>query len=194
MHQQAQLSARDRETIARILKVNHAGEHGAIQIYAAQVAIARRRYPDIAPLLETMRGHEIEHHRLFANAMPSRHARPCRLLFLWSWGGYLLGLTTALCGRRMIWICTEAVEEAVHHHLNDQLRFLATRDSALHHTIATIQTEEQAHLDHARQSRGKPGTLSRTVLTAISVITDLLILASTSGDSSRLKAELKAPD
>jgi 3-demethoxyubiquinol 3-hydroxylase len=185
------LAKRKQQVIARILKVNHAGEHGAIQIYTAQISIARRRFPDIVPMLETMLGHEVEHHRLFQEAMRSRHARPCRLLFLWSWGGFFLGLFTALLGRRMIWICTEAVEEAVHHHLTDQLHFLISHDPELHRIIADIQLEEQGHLDHAKRSRGQTGVLSNVSRATIAVITDVLIFASTSGDSVRLKAELK---
>ncbi|NJM30981.1 MAG: hypothetical protein HC855_13570 [Rhizobiales bacterium] len=54
----------------------------------------------------------------------------------------------------MIWICTEAVEHAVHHHLVDQLAFLEKRDPELHRLISEIQVEELSHLDHAKSSRG----------------------------------------
>src|SRR5262249_134028 len=111
-------------TIQRILKVNHAGEYGAIRIYGAQIAIARRFYPDIVGILSDIRAHEIRHCWLFRDAMPYRSARPCRVMAFWSLGGFVLGLVTALMGQRMIWICTEAVESAVHRHLEDQLAFL----------------------------------------------------------------------
>lgn len=38
-----------RSTVAGILKVNHGGEHGASRIYAAQIAAARLRCPDLVP-------------------------------------------------------------------------------------------------------------------------------------------------
>lgn len=113
------MNGKDCQTIARILKVNHAGEYGAIRIYAAQAAVASLFMPDIIPKLRELRNHEINHERLFLEAMPKHSAHPCRLLFLWSWGGTLLGGLTALMGRRMVWICTEAVESAVHDHLDD---------------------------------------------------------------------------
>src|SRR5688572_13544147 len=110
-------------TVRRILKVNHAGEYGAIRIYGAQIAVARHLHPPIVEVLSEIRGHEIEHCRRFREAMPQRGARPCRVMSFWSLGGYVLGFATALMGERMIWICTEAVESAVHRHLEDQLKF-----------------------------------------------------------------------
>jgi ubiquinone biosynthesis monooxygenase Coq7 len=117
-------------TVRRILKVNHAGEFGAIRIYGAQIWIARRLFPDIVPTLQEMREDEIDHCRRFRDAMPSRNARPCRVMAFWSLGGLLLGFLTALGGRNMVWICTEAVESTVHRHLEDQLAFANERSRA----------------------------------------------------------------
>lgn len=81
------LTHRDALTIRRIVKVNHAGEHGAIQIYSAQIAVARWLYPDIVATLSEMLGHETEHRAKFRAAMHARLARPCRIMSLWSIGG-----------------------------------------------------------------------------------------------------------
>jgi 3-demethoxyubiquinol 3-hydroxylase len=72
------MNAVDRRTTARILKVNHAGEYGAIRIYRAQVWMARRLYPDLVGFLQETLQHEIRHCSLFLNAMRERSARPCR--------------------------------------------------------------------------------------------------------------------
>lgn len=185
------IRSRDARTIRRIVKVNHAGEHGAIQIYSAQISVARRLFPEIASKLSGMLCHEIEHRAKFLAAMLPRAARPCRVMSLWSIGGWLLGFTTALMGRRSIWICTAAVEEAVHHHLDDQLRFLEARDPDLHALIASIRVEELSHLSHARShlpaQLGIPG---RTLMRIIARATDMLIWLSTWGDSSAMKREL----
>ena len=137
-----QLSAREALTVARIVKVNHAGEFGAIRIYSAQIAVSRRRYPDVVPALSDMLAHEKKHCAAFLGAMPERNARPCRVMSLWSWGGWLLGFLTALMGRQAIWICTAAVEAAVHRHLDDQLHFLRERDPGLRDIILSIREEE----------------------------------------------------
>jgi ubiquinone biosynthesis monooxygenase Coq7 len=73
------LSAGAALTIARIVRVNHAGEFGAIRIYAAQITVARRLYPDLVPALSEMLGHERIHCAAFFAAMPARNSRPCRM-------------------------------------------------------------------------------------------------------------------
>lgn len=186
------MKARDAQIILRIIKVNHAGEHGAIRIYAAQSFIARFTAPNIVGQLHEMQAHEIEHHKRFLDAMPQRQAKPCRLLFLWAWGGSLLGITTALCGKRMIWICTEAVESAVHDHLNDQLKFLNSADPDLFELINAIKVEEESHLHDAQDGRGEPTLFTNSMVSFIGWITDVLIWISTSGDSLKLKKVLRA--
>src|SRR5215470_14330990 len=103
------LSAREALTVARIVRVNHAGEYGAIRIYRAQIAVARRFFPDVVDALSGMLEHEIRHCTVFSAAMPARKSRPCRLIRLWASGGALLGGLTALMGHQSIWTCTAAV-------------------------------------------------------------------------------------
>src|SRR6201991_3389659 len=98
----AQLSPREALTVARIVRVNHAGEYGAIRIYRAQIAVARRLFPDIAHDLGEMLDHEIRPCAVSPAGVPARRSRPCRLISLWSTGGALLGFLTALTGRQGI--------------------------------------------------------------------------------------------
>lgn len=177
-------------TIRRVLKVNHAGEFGAIRIYGAQIVVARRLFPDIVPALKEMRDDEIGHCRLFREAMPPRSAKPCRIMSLWSLGGYVLGFLTALGGRNMVWICTEAVESTVHRHLEDQLTFLASRDADLHALIASIQEQELAHLHEAENNQKGRGLSHAVLLPVIGGVTDLMIWLSTWGDSTWMRAEM----
>lgn len=181
---------RDALTIARICRVNHAGEFGAIRIYSAQILVARRLWPDCVPLLTEMLGHEIEHCRLFRAAMPARHSRPCRVMQFWSWGGWWLGFVTALFGRQGIWACTAAVEETVHRHLDDQLFFLDGLDPELHDLIASIREEELSHLHYAEERLDRPGIWVALLRGAIAVATDILIWLSTWGDSTRMARAL----
>jgi ubiquinone biosynthesis monooxygenase Coq7 len=186
------MDAGNRLTIARILKVNHAGEYGAIRIYRAQIYVARRRYPDVVPFLEETLGHEIRHCTLFRNAMPQRNARPCRIMSLWGNGGLVLGFLTALLGRRGIWICTAAVEATVHRHMQDQLHYLRDRDPELHSLIVAIQHEELMHLSHAEARIGTATSWSQLMNTFISNITDAVIWLSTWGDAARMARDLAA--
>jgi 3-demethoxyubiquinol 3-hydroxylase len=184
------MNATDQLTIARILKVNHAGEYGAIRIYRAQAWVARRIYPDVVAFLEETLAHEVRHCTMFREAMPERGARPCRVMSLWGNGGLVLGLLTSLLGRQGIWICTAAVEAAVHRHLEDQLRFLHDRDESLHSLILSIQKEEVAHLHHAQERIATDGPWARLLTAFVSASTETVIWLSTWGDSSKMSRQL----
>ncbi len=171
---------------ARILRVNHGGEHGAIRIYRAQIATARVRCPDLLPFLEEALGHEREHLAAFRALMPARQSKPCRLMWIWGMGGAVLGTLTGLIGRGAIVACTVAVERTVHRHLDDQLAYLRPRDSELAAVIGVIQRQEQEHIEEAAR-RGKS---ARWLESTISALTDGLIFLSTRGDSAKLAREL----
>ena len=179
-------------TVRRILKVNHAGEYGDIRIYRAQIWVARWRCAEVVPFLEETLGHEINHCAMFRNAMPQRNARPCRVMPFWGNGGLVLGFLTAMLGRQGIWICTAAVEAAVHRHLQDQLHFVCNRDPELHALILAIQNEELMHLNHAEEQITSKSLWSRWLGNSISWATDVAIWLSTWGDSTRMKRELAA--
>jgi ubiquinone biosynthesis monooxygenase Coq7 len=187
-------AARDARTIARILRVNHAGEFGAVRIYSAQLWMARHFVPDCCPALAEMLQDERNHCAIFRAAMPPRNSRPCRVMQLWSCGGWALGFLTACLGRTGIWACTAAVEAAVHRHLDDQLYFLAARDPELYRVILSIRAEELAHLRHAEDSLRERRANLRLLRDVISVLTDMLIWLSTWGDSTRMARALKAAE
>ena len=185
---------RDALTIARIVRVNHAGEFGAIRIYSAQILVSGWFWPDCSSALVEMLRHERNHCAIFRAAMPSRQSRPCRVMHFWSYGGWLLGFVTACLGRKGIWACTAAVEAAVHRHLDDQLYFVRDRDPELYKIILSIREEEQAHLRHAETQLPPTGTMVQILRRIIALTTDGLIWLSTWGDSSRMAHALKAQD
>ena len=173
---------------ARILRVNHGGEHGAISIYNAQILAARLRAPDLLPFLREALEHERAHRARFRALMPTRDAKPCRLMWIWAIGGSVLGFTTGMLGREATLACTEAVETTVHRHLDDQIRWSKGRDEGLRQVVEDIRTEEIAHIRFAvdnREGRGF-GWLSNLIAAA----TEALIWLSTRGDSTRLSRQL----
>ncbi len=173
---------------ARILRVNHGGEHGAISIYSVQIFVARLRAPDLLPFLQEALEHECSHRRRFRELMPDRASKPCRMMWIWGVGGAVLGLVTGVLGREAILACTEAVETTVHHHLDDQIRWAAGRDAEMHRVISDIQREEVAHIDWAAGHRRGRGF--RWLERLIGAATEGLIWLSTRGDSVRLAREL----
>jgi ubiquinone biosynthesis monooxygenase Coq7 len=179
----------EQKTISRILKVNHAGEYGAIRIYRAQIFVSRHLHKDLLAFLEETVSHEVDHCRMFREAMAARHSRPCYAMWLWGLGGYALGLMTAIMGKNAIMVCTAAVERTVHRHLEEQIDFLAGRDEALKVAIADIQAQELGHLLHA-EAHIRPGPLNRGLSSAICVSTEVVIWLSTQGAVSRMQRAL----
>ena len=177
--------------VRRILRVNHAGAHGAIAIYNAQLKAAAR-YPEFSAWLNETLCHETLHREAFLTSMPSRGAKPCRALGIWSVGGATLGWITARFGRTGLMACTAAVERTVHRHLNDQIAYLDRRDPELAAVIVRIRTEELSHLAFAEAHHSGKGLFARSLSFIVAAATELLIWISTRGDSLRLKAALRA--
>jgi ubiquinone biosynthesis monooxygenase Coq7 len=133
----------------RYLKVNHAGEHGAICIYTAQIHIARLTAPTLVAELMEFRSHEITHRSIFLAELQRRGRPRCRSYWLCGLGGYFLGLITAICGRSAIAATTAAVEKVVLSHLQHQLVALGTSDPPATVAISAIIADEQHHHDRS---------------------------------------------
>lgn len=133
----------------RILKVNHAGEHGAISIYSGQIFMARLTAPGLVDELKAFRSHEQRHRSIFWAELRRRHRPRCRSYWLCGFGGLVLGLITGLMGSGAIAATTVAVESVVLRHLQQQLVALQRSDHAAVAAISSIVAEEQQHHDHS---------------------------------------------
>lgn len=143
------MSSRDTAVGGRILKVDHAGEQGAVNIYRAQILAARFTAPALVPQLREFKSHEERHRAVFATELQRRGVRRCRSYWLCGIGGWVLGLVTGLLGRHAIATTTVAVERVVLRHLEAQLRELAGQDEAAVAAIAQIVDEERQHHDQS---------------------------------------------
>ena len=150
----------------RVLKVNHAGENGAISIYAAQIVVARFTAPSLVAELEEFKAHEREHRSIFWSELQRRGVRRCKSYWLCGVGGFVLGFITALFGRRAIAATTAAVERVVLGHLQHQLHALRDKDEAAVAAISKIVAEETLHLEQS-ESHLEAGHFWPKVLTPI---------------------------
>jgi len=141
----------------RILKVNHAGENGAVHIYAGQLVFGRITAPDLVAELREFRAHEESHRQIFAEELGRRRVKRCRSFALCGMGGYVLGLVTGLFGRAAIAATTVAVERVVLGHLREQLKALEGMDADAASAISRIVADEQEHHDRSaiHVARGK---------------------------------------
>jgi ubiquinone biosynthesis monooxygenase Coq7 len=133
----------------RILKVDHAGEHGAVSIYSGQILAARLTARSMLAELREFREHERAHRAIFAAELARRGVRRCRSYWFCAIGGFVLGLLTGLCGRSAIAATTVAVERVVLGHLDHQLATLAGSDAAAVEAISSIVRDEREHHDRS---------------------------------------------
>jgi len=159
----------------RILKVNHAGEHGAVNIYRGQRLVCFWRDAALQRNLDEIRAHEERHRAIFAAELERRGVRRCRSYWMCGLGGFLLGVTTGLCGRASIAAVTVAVERVVLRHLEVQLRELDGVDAAAHAAVASILEDERAHHDRAAQEPRQGIFWPRLLKPAVSAATEFVI-------------------
>jgi len=147
--------------LAEILRVDHAGELGAVSIYRGQQAVfgsARRDMP-IAEQLGEMQAHEAAHLEAFDKLLTERRVRPTLLAPLWRMAGFALGAGTALLGEKAAHACTEAVESVIEQHYADQIEELRVREPKLADDLVRYRDDELAHRDQAVENgaRQAPG-------------------------------------
>ena len=130
------------ERLARLLRVNHAGEYGARRIYAGQLAVLGQH-----PEITHMAAQEEEHLAYFNKAVVAHGVRPTVLHPLWHVAGFALGAATALLGEKAAMACTVAVEEVIDEHYARQLESLDAAEGELRDTIARFRAEELEHRD-----------------------------------------------
>ena len=163
--------------VERILRLDQAGEYGAIRIYSSQLLIARLFYKDIVSKLEEMISHEKEHYQIFSNLLVARGMRPFHSIRFWAIGGFAMGLITAMLGRKAIWICTDAVETTVLHHLEWQLEFLGGNDREAHSAVSSIVADEESHQQFG-QNNGRNSFLYKPIFFIVKRSTEFAIWVS----------------
>lgn len=140
-----------RRRLHEILRVDHAGEYGAVKIYEAQAAVFGQApgKDEAAADMARMKDQEAVHKARFDALLTQHGARPTLLLPLWSLAATGLGAATALMGEKAAHACTEAVESVIEEHYADQVAELSERDPALAAELGRFRDEELEHHDHA---------------------------------------------
>lgn len=159
----------------RIIKVDHAGEHGAVNIYAGQIFMARLTAPKLVSELLEFRSHELRHREIFRLELERRHHPRCRSYWLCGFGGFMLGLITGLFGTRAIAATTVAVERVVLRHLEGQLAELAPVDPSAVAAISAIVTDEREHHDRSALHAQAGQMWSKVLMQVVSASTEAVI-------------------
>ena len=143
----------NRRDIERFLRVDHAGERAAQQIYKGQLVVLRNH--SSGEEIQHMMEQEIEHLETFEALLNERQVRPSLLDPIWSAAGFALGLVTASMGPKAAMACTIAVEEVIGDHYAKQAEQLGEDEADLHKTISRFRDDELEHRDIAVSHDGR---------------------------------------
>ena len=132
---------------AAMIRVDHAGEYGAVRIYEGQLAVLGRQSTVAATTaaIREMAAQEAEHLARFDALLAEHKVRPTALAPLWDVAGFTLGAVTALMGEKAAMACTAAVEEVIEDHYAAQAAALSDDDTGLTQTIQTFAADEARH-------------------------------------------------
>ena len=160
-----------KQRIARMIRVDHAGEYGAKRIYAGQLAVLGRR--PVGEEIRHMQAQEQVHLDGFSNLIINRRVRPTALLPFWHIAGWALGAATAALGERAAMACTVAVEEAIDEHYAAQSAALGDDEANLRDTIEAYRADELEHRDtglaHGAEQTPGYGLLSKIIKTGCKI-------------------------
>jgi len=134
-----------KQKVERMIRVDQAGEYGAVRIYKGQLAVLGKG--DKRELLQHMLEQEEVHLDTFNKMAAKRRVRPTFMTPIWHAAGFALGAGTALLGEKAAMACTVAVEETIDGHYADQIEELGDSEDELRDTFAKFREEELEHRD-----------------------------------------------
>jgi len=159
----------------RVMKVDHAGEHGAICIYRAQRWMARWRAPDMVAEIDGFLRHERRHRDIFGGELARRGRARCRSFLTCGLGGFVMGSVTGLVGRHAIAATTLAIETVVLRHMHEQIKSLEGIDPHAVAALRDVIADEQAHHDASESRLGRHTIWSAVLNPVIAASTEAVI-------------------
>ncbi len=153
----------DKKKIEQFIRVDHAGERGAIKIYEGQLLALNTLIndDDLKKTVNEMKKHEEEHSSFFENEIEKRDIKPTKLLPLWDLLGLGLGFGSTILGKKAAMLCTASVEEVIDEHYKSQIDELEDDEKNLKEKIIKFREDELHHKDIAyEQGATKKGFYS----------------------------------
>ena len=149
--------------IEEFIRVDHAGERGAVKIYEGQLLALNTLVKDekLKKIVEDMKVHEKEHCEFFEKEIKKRDIKPTKLLPLWDLLGVTLGFGSTLLGKKAAMLCTASVEEVIDKHYQNQIDQLDQNEKELKKNIIKFREDELHHKDIAyEKGASKKGVYS----------------------------------
>ena len=141
----------DKKKIEEFIRVDHAGERGAIKIYEGQLLALNTFVKDdeLKKTIEEMKEHEREHANYFEQEIRKRRIKPTKFLPLWDLLGVGLGFGSTLLGKKAAMLCTASVEEVIDEHYQNQIDQIESDEKELKEKIIKFREDELHHKDIA---------------------------------------------
>jgi len=158
--------------LEELIRVDHAGERGAIKIYEGQLLALNTLKQDegLKRQIEEMKEQEKEHYEFFNKEIQKRNIAPTKLLPLWDLLGVGLGFGTAILGKKAAMLCTASVEEIIGDHYKNQTYKLQEDEKELKENIIKFRDDELSHKDIAYEGgatkKGLYGLLDKIIKTS----------------------------
>ena len=140
-----------KKKVEEFIRVDHAGERGAVKIYEGQLLALNTLIKDenLKKTIEEMKIHEKEHCEFFENEIKKRKIKPTKLLPLWDLLGIGLGFGSTILGKKAAMLCTASVEEVIDEHYQNQINQLGSEERNLKKKIIKFRQDELHHKDIA---------------------------------------------
>tara|TARA_A100001011_G_scaffold108961_1_gene115564 strand:+ start:1008 stop:1538 length:531 start_codon:yes stop_codon:yes gene_type:complete len=137
--------------VEEFIRVDHAGERGAVKIYEGQLLALNTLVKDesLKKTIEEMKVHEIEHCEFFEKEIKKRGIEPTKFLPLWDLLGIGLGFGSTILGKKAAMLCTASVEEVIDEHYSNQINQLGKDEKELKKKIIKFREDELHHKDIA---------------------------------------------
>jgi 3-demethoxyubiquinol 3-hydroxylase len=141
----------NKSIVEEFIRVDHAGERGAIKIYEGQLLALNTLIKDdnLKKKIEEMKVHEKEHCEYFENEIQKRNIKPTKFLPLWDLLGVGLGFGSTILGKKAAMLCTASVEEVIDEHYANQIKQLENDERKLKEKIIKFREDELHHKDIA---------------------------------------------
>ena len=141
----------NKKKVEEFIRVDHAGERGAIKIYEGQLLALNTIVKDenLKKIIEEMKVHEEEHCNFFENEIKKRNIKPTKFLPLWDLLGVGIGFGSTILGKKAAMLCTASVEEVIDSHYQNQINQLNSKEKKLREKIIKFREDELKHKDIA---------------------------------------------
>tara|TARA_Y100000590_G_scaffold260694_1_gene292763 strand:+ start:546 stop:1079 length:534 start_codon:yes stop_codon:yes gene_type:complete len=141
----------DKKKLEEFIRVDHAGERGAIKIYEGQLLALNtiKKNDFLKEKIKKMKIHEVEHAEFFEKEIKKRNIKPTKLLPIWDLLGIGLGFGSAILGDKAAMLCTASVEEVIDKHYQNQIDQIKDDEKILRNKIIKFREDELHHRDIA---------------------------------------------